>query len=136
MVDIQSLIEQERSAQQEHVDVDIVLGGEVITVRLTRIPPVEYKQIVGTFPPHDTSHAEKFYGFSVYEATPALVKASATVLDGDKTVEMSNEQWDEVFSVIAAEEVEAFADAVIALNVLSPFQKRAQAKKARAAKSR
>jgi len=111
-------------------DVDVILNGNLHTFRVTRMDGVEWASLTDMFPARPGVMLDMRYGYNLRPLTLAAMAKSAQRVDGDNLVDLTEDQWRNLFKSLAGAYIERFSDAVFLLNEHGPNDEVDKAKKA------
>lgn len=118
-------------------------ADSIVVIRLTRLPGRDWSNLTSKCPPRHDVPIDTHYGYN-YDA---VCEASARYrdpkgvayghrLEGGEPVEITDEEWDDLFSVLAGNDIGKIRDAVWTLNEYEPAQRLAALVKASGAATR
>lgn len=95
---LQDLINKQRAelAQDKTGDVEIVLGGELVQVTVTKLMPDEWQQLVAVHPPRPTATGDANIGYD-QAALPRDYPADRITVAGEN---VDTATWQELWSVL------------------------------------
>jgi hypothetical protein len=111
-------------------DVDVTLNGTLYTFRVTRMDGVEWASLADLFPARPGVMLDTRYGYNLRPLTLAAAAKSAQRLDGDTYVDLTDDQWRNLFKALPGASIQRFSDALFLLNEYGPAQEVEDAKKA------
>lgn len=123
-------IKAEFEAPKPTHDVDITLNGTLYTFRFTRMDGLEWASLVDLFPARPSVLLDMRYGYNIRPLTLAAAAKSGKRLDGDSYVDLTEDQWRNLFKALPGSSVQRFSDALFLLNEYGPAQEVEAAKKA------
>lgn len=132
MSKIDDLIRKAKSelAETKTVDQDVAVGGEVVTLRFTRLSPIEWRTLVGGFPAREGNLRDENFGYNFDVAPSGYPASSVHIVDGDAVEDVTPEQWAGIFSVLEAPDLYALAAALWGVHEYEPRKAVQDAKKA------
>lgn len=118
-------------------------ADSIVTIRLTRLPGRDWSTLTSKCPPRPDVPLDTHYGYN-YDA---VCEASARYrdpkgaayghrLEDGEPVDITDEEWDDLFSVLAGNDIGKIRDAVWTLNEYEPAQRLAALVKASGAATR
>lgn len=118
-------------------------ADSLVTIRLTRIPGKEWALLTSTHPLRPDSPIDRAYGYNFDAVCEAAARfrdsdgqAYAHRVEGEEVVEITDDEWTELFDVLSGAEVVDFRDNVWALNDYEPQQRLAALVKSSGAATR
>lgn len=130
-----------REAPIEHTDVAYTLNGTLYTARFLQLSGMEWAAEADNHPARPGVLIDARYGYNLRSLCRAIAKKTGRRVDGDPTdenvklVELTPEQWDDLYRALPGSTVQSFDDAIWALNEAIPAREVEAAKKAFAATS-
>lgn len=109
------------------VDQDVLLGDDVVTVRLWPLTGVAWRELVVNHPVRDGVQHDLALGYDLESVVRAYPRVY--LVDGDEVTDVAA-RWAEVCDVLSAPDLKALSFAVWGLNEYDPSQKLAAAGKA------
>jgi len=122
--------ESEKLAGTEKLDVQVVFGGELITLRFREMLGTEWAAITANNPPRLEALVDRRFGYNVHAVCQAAAPVSGVHVDGDSEVKWSAEQWALFFPEISGPGFAEICDAIWGLNQWNPQQRVEKLKKA------
>jgi hypothetical protein len=101
----------------------------IVTLRFTRMPAAQWADVISRCPVRLESDIDKQYGFDADKAAVIGAPLCGVRLEGDDEVEVSDDEWRDLFATITGYEVACIADAIFALNFWGPAQRVSDLKK-------
>lgn len=111
-------------------DVPVTLNGNLYTFRFTRMDGVEWASLTDLFPARPGVMLDMRYGYNLRPLTLAAAARSGQRVDGDQIVDLTEDQWRNLFKALPGASIQRFSDAIFLLNEHGPAQEVEQAKKA------
>lgn len=119
-------------SEPETDEVDVLLNGEAVTFRFTKIDGDRWAELCGKFPPRPENTLDLAVGgYNIDMVVNAAVKINGTRVDGGMLETPSREQWDRILTILSGSDVKKIRDSVWNLNEFGPAQRLEAAKKAR-----
>jgi hypothetical protein len=112
-------------------DVDVVVGDDLVTVRVPRLSGPEWVDLIATHPARKGSNVDGAVGYNIHAVTQAALVLRGAVIEDDSPVALSDSEWADLFSVLSGVDIEAVGAEVWSLNDLQARQHKAALKKAR-----
>ncbi|MDN4595901.1 hypothetical protein [Leifsonia virtsii] len=126
-------------AIQERIDeLKASTAQALVTFAFEKLPGDMWIDLTSRNPMRPGALVDMNYGYNLDAVAQAAVKAErgghhfAWQVDGEKTVVLTDAQWDAVFAELYGHDAQAVRDAVWEVNEWGPSQKLVEAKKARA----
>lgn len=132
---IDDLIAQAQAAPVPTQEVEVELAGKVATLKFYRSSGTVWADIIAKCPARIAASIDRNYGYNYQMASRAAAVLDGRVLDSDKELKQTREQWDALFDVIAGGELEKIHSAIWELNVYDPQVRLVEAKKAQSDES-
>lgn len=133
MVDVKALVEKAKQQQESdsvgHVDQDVLIAGEVVTVRLWPLTGIAYRDLCALHPNRTNSEFDQALGYNLTAVTQSYPKVYT--VDGDDVVNVSD-QWPDICAVLSGPDLKALEYAVWGLNEFEPSERLRAAGKASA----
>ena len=125
MVDLDALIAKQRNEVEKPktADVDIVLGGELVSFVASKILPADWQALVARFPGQGGTHDKT--------KLPRAYPADRITLDGQP---VTGEQWSNVWDVLEAPDRDNVNAVMWGLNYYDAYRELARLGKAAAAR--
>lgn len=126
-----------RTAERAYEDVDVLLNGNLHTLRFTQSAPDEWAEVTDKNPPRIGVAIDK-YGFNLRKVVRALAPlVGELIVDGKPTklrvdpvgADDRVDEWDDLLSALSGHFIGKIGDAIFNLNVYAPAQAVADAKK-------
>lgn len=111
--------------------VPVIVDGELFELVFEVAEPGDWANITAKHPPRADVNIDLRYGYNYNAVVPDVAKLTGRVVDGDEKLELSADEWDDLFSVITGSELNSVANAIWALNEWDPEQRIKRLKKAR-----
>ena len=113
-------------------DHDVVIAGEVVTLRFTKIEPMAWRSLVALFPPRTGVVRDMNLGYNYDLAPSGFPAASVAVVGDDESVtQFEGSQWAELFGTLESPDIFAVSTLLWGLHEYDPAQAVVAAKKAR-----
>lgn len=94
----------------------------LVEIRFTRLPGTDWAKLTSTFPMRIDVALDRTYGYNFDAVSEAAARSSGKLLTDDGETEITGDQWDRLFTVLAGHDVEQIRDAVWTLNEYEPQQ--------------
>lgn len=117
-------------------DVQVLVGDELVTLRFAELKGMEWAEVTARCPARPDATIDRRYGYNVHGAAAIAAPKSGKRLDGDELVDLSADEWRDLFEVLSGPDFGAVADAMFLLHEVGPAGRLAAAKKASAAPSK
>lgn len=124
----------EYEAPKPHEDVDVVLNGNLYTLRFTQMDGAEWAGDCDRAPARPGVLLDMRYGYNLRELVPVVSQKTGGRVDGDEVVPLTPDQWRAIFKG-NGRNVSRIGDAIFMLNEYAPDEAVEAAKKALAAGS-
>lgn len=108
------------------VDQEILLGDEVVTVRVRPLDGAAWRDLLATFPPRDGSDTDKARGYNLTGVTRAYPRV--VLLDGEDEQDVS-EKWHDITGAVSGGDLHLIEIAVWGVNEYYPRQRLGKALK-------
>lgn len=96
----------------------VVVGTETFQIIYTKTDGESWNDFVGEFPPRDGHHGDGEAGYNVDAATKAYTKKRAVMVTPDgETINPTDAQWDGLFAVLDAPDLNSLGVTIWVLNV-------------------
>lgn len=118
-----------KAAEPDTADVNVELNGKRYLLRFTRTSGTEYAAETLRHPPRLDVGLDKQYGYNLSSLTLALSPKCARLVDGDELVELSADQWADLFAAADGGAVEEMQNTIFHLNEFASAKAVAAAKK-------
>lgn len=132
---IDDLVAQAKEAPVPFQDVEVELAGKVVALKFYRSDGKVWTGITAKCPARIHSPIDRQYGYDYQLAARAAAVVDGRVMDGEKELKRTPEQWDALFDVLAGGDLEKIHSAVWQLNAYDPQVRLVEAKKASADES-
>lgn len=128
-MDIDALIAKGRAAIDtvKPTDQEVLLGGEIVTVRFWPLTGAAWNELTASHPPRDGVIRDLGLGYNLDEVVPAYPKVF--FVKGDDVVNVA-EKWAEICSVLEAPDLTNLAAALWGMHVFDNGRRMEAAKKA------
>lgn len=125
-----------KTSKPASVDVDVLLGDSVVSLRFTEMDAREWAHAVAANPQRVDAQIDLSYGYNIHGACEYAARTSGSrVVDGGP-VPLKPEQWKKLFDQFSGHDLGKVTDAIWGLNEFYPSQRLASAKKAMAGASK
>lgn len=111
-------------------DVQILVGDDLITVRVFKVPGVQWNEAVALSGPREGSMVDELRGFDADSVARALLVEFAAVVEDGEVKRLTEDEWAELYGVIEGEGIEGIANTFWVQNQVKPVADREAAKKA------
>lgn len=125
----------EFEAEKDHRDVDVKLNDKLYTFRFTVLDGVEWAAAGDLFPARPGVLLDMRYGYNLRPLSLYVAAKTGKRVDGDKLVDLTPDQWSNLFKALPGYSVARIGDAMFDLHEISPERAVEELKKARAAES-
>lgn len=123
------------AADAEYADVDVLINGKLRTLRFFQMDGLEWSDQTDRFPARPGVLLDSKYGYNLRPLSRAVAPLCGKMVDGDKLVDLTKEQWGKLFKGLAPASVMRIGDAIFNLNEWLPGLAVDEAKKALAVES-
>lgn len=107
----------ERSAETAmSADAEVFLDGQSVKFRFSELDSRVWAKFTLANPPRDDVPLDAVFGYNVTAATEAAAPENGALVDGDKVVAVSAEQWVKLFRRLDGRGRQAITDAVFSVN--------------------
>ncbi|RFA15833.1 hypothetical protein B7R22_05345 [Subtercola boreus] len=128
--------QQEQKAEPDRIDVPVVFGGELVTLRFSEIPDgTVWAGITSRNPADPEAPTDRYVGYDVHDVCQEAAPISGVYLDGDTETVLTPEQWQKMLTSLSGPDFVAVCDAIFGLNEWNPRQLTERLKKASIAAS-
>lgn len=111
-------IKAEFEAPKPTHDVDVELNKTRYTLRFTQMDPLEWVSATDMFPPRMESPIDVYYGYNLRPLTIEVAQKTGKRVDGEKLVDLTPDQWKNLFKTVPGGAVAKIGDAIFGLNVM------------------
>lgn len=118
-----------KSAKRPHLDVSVELNGRRHKFRFTQMDGSEYAQETLRHPPDLSIPLHRQYGYDLHSLSRAVAPRCGRRIEGKDEVELSSEEWADLFSVADGGAQEEIANSIFQLNEFASAKAVAAAKK-------
>lgn len=101
----------------------------VVTLRFVELPAAQWVDVKAACPVRLDSDIDRHYGFNADKAGVLASPLCGARVDGDELVELTDQQWRDLFATIRGAELSRIADAHFDLNEYGPTRRLEDAKK-------
>lgn len=122
--------EAEKVSGPESAEVQVVFGGELITLRFTEMPGVEWATITSKNPPRLDALVDRRYGYDVHAVCQDAAAISGVYVDDEGEVRWTAEQWQQMLPELSGPDFGSVCDAIFSLNQWNPEKRTERLKKA------
>lgn len=120
-----------KAAVLPHQDVDVLLNGNLHTLRFHKMDAVEWAEATASHPARPNVLIDTRYGYNLRAVTRTVAPQTGFLLDGDRPTPLQSEdEWVSLFKAISGAEFARIMDAVWELNEYGPQEAVKAAKKA------
>lgn len=112
--------QEKRLEKTDHADVEVELGGDVVTFRFRRMDGLDWVGLTAKCPPRPDVPVDVQFGYNVHAAAQLAAPKSGVVVEGDNEAALDGEQWAEVWPVLSGPGFHDIADAIFTLNQWTP----------------
>jgi hypothetical protein len=135
----------EKAAQRPTADVEVLLNGNLYTLRFTKLDGTEWAAEVDKYPARPGILIDSRYGYDLRKLVKGIAHKCGVLLDGETEVPLQwdppgtkdrVDEWADLFKALDGHAVQRIADAIWGLNEYAPAQAVEAAKKARSAFAR
>lgn len=132
-MDVMALVAKAKQKQESdsvgHVDQDVMIDEEVVTIRLWPLTGIAYRDLCAKHANRTNSEFDEALGYNLTAVTQSYPRVYT--VDGDEVVNVSD-QWSDICAVLSGPDLKALEYAVWGLNEYEPTQRMAAAGKASA----
>lgn len=128
--DVDALISKARAAVDvvSPTDQEVLLGGEVVTVRFWPLSGPAWRDLVAPHPARDGSPRDLGLGYNLDAVVPFFPKVF--LVHGDEVVNVAGEKWAEICGLLEAPDLNHLAVALWGMHEFDPQRRMDAAKKA------
>lgn len=123
-------IKAEFEAPKPTADLTVKLNGNLHTFRFTRMPSDEWLQACDMFPARPGIQFDLRFGYNLRALMPVVAARTAKRVEGDTLVDLTPDQWTNMFKALAGGIVGKFGDVIFKLNEYDAMEEVAALKKA------
>lgn len=105
-----------KKADRETLVITLMVNSKPYKFRFTQMDGVEYAVETLKHPFRPDVPLDREYGYNLNSLSQAIAPRCAVRLEGDDEIEMSAEEWADLFSVMDGGGVQAIANTVFTLN--------------------
>ncbi len=129
-MDLSELIARQRAAVENppSESLNVILGGELVEVTVTKLRPEEWQKLVAARPPRTTSKTDRNIGYDQF-AVPRDYPAERITVAGS---EVTAEQWRDLFTLVDSMHQNNIHTVMWGLNVYAAIQELQKLGEARA----
>lgn len=98
------------------IDLKPEIAKASITLRFTALPFVKWNELVIDNPPRDGDVADRMWGYNTLTFYPAAMRLTGSAVEAGKTVEITEEQWEQLEEVLTDRMMDDVAGAINVLN--------------------
>jgi len=120
----------EFEAPKPTADLTVKLNGNLHTFRFTRMPSDEWLQACDMFPARPGIQFDLRFGYNLRALMPVVAARTAKLVEGDELVDLTPDQWTNMFKALAGGIVGKFGDMIFKLNEYDAMEEVAELKKA------
>jgi hypothetical protein len=125
----------ELAAEKDHIDVDVVVNSKPYKLRFFQMDGLDWADQCDRFPIRPGVLLDMRYGYNLRPLSKAVAKLTGKMVDGEKLVDLTEEQWDGLLKMLPGAAMKHVGDALFNLNEWLPDVAVVEAKKAFAAES-
>lgn len=111
-------------------DVELTLNGTLYTLRFKRMDGVEWATETDKHPARPGVLIDARYGYNLRSLVKAVALKTGSRVDGDTVVDLSEDEWKQLWKAVDGAAAQRIGDAVWALNEYLPAAEVEAAKKA------
>lgn len=123
-------LEAQAQAQVPTQDVELTLNGNLYTLRFRRMDGVEWATETDKHPARPGVLIDTRYGYNLRSLVKAVALKTGGRVEGDTVVDLSEDEWKQLWKIIDGSAAQRIGDAVWALNEWLPSAEVEKAKKA------
>lgn len=118
-MNIDELISKQKAALDsvEPVDQDVLLGDDIVTVRLWTLAGIAWRNLIATCPAREGAPFDQQLGYNLDAVVANYPRIN--LINGDDTTDVA-EQWPSIAAVLTAADIKNFGFAVWGLNEFDP----------------
>jgi hypothetical protein len=124
MSKLDDLLAVRKAAKRETADVDISIGNGdesgLVTLRFTELDGLTWAGITDRHPPRLDVPIDIQYGYDVTGVVVDAASASGVLVEDDEELEVTEEQWRDLWEQISGNDAALIRDAIWGLNVYYP----------------
>jgi len=122
--------EAEKAVGPESAKVQVVFGGELITLKFTEMSGMEWAAITAKNPPRLDAFVDRRYAYNVHAVCGEAAPVCGVYVDGEGEVRWTAEQWALMLSELSGPDFGSICDIIFTLNQWNPEQRTEKLKKA------
>lgn len=128
--DVDALIRKAKDQVVEPVtgDHEVVIAGELVVFRFTKMEPMGWRELVGAYPPRSGVVRDMNLGYNYDKAPEGF--PNVAVVDGDNVTVLDGEQWRALFGMLESPDIFAISTLLWGMHEFDPAQAVVEAKKA------
>jgi len=127
---------EERAAQPREYEtetIEVVVGGELTTLKFTELPGHEWHDIASRAPVRVGVDVDKEFGYNPHVASSLAAPRCGVVVEGDVERTLDSETWGALIAGLSGSDFATLSGIIFYLNELSPQRRLTSLKKASAA---
>lgn len=110
------------STERDFADLSINLNGKLRTFRFTQMDGMEWADLTDYYPAREGVLLDSRYGYNLRPLAKAAAPLCGKLIDGDKHVALTEEQWEKLFKGQPGATVMRIGDVIWNLNEFLPGQ--------------
>lgn len=130
MTSIDELIAKSKASDAETATVEVLVGGELVTLKFTELPGATWAGITLRNPPRVDVPVDLAKGYNLHAATQFAAAESGVLVDGGEEQKLTEDQWRGIWDALSGADFQSVIDVVWSLNEWAPSQRVDAAKKA------
>lgn len=130
MTSIDELIAKSKAAEAATASVEVLVGGELVTLKFTELPGKQWAEITIRNPAREDVPVDIIKGYNVHAVTQLGAVKSGVLVGDDAEQELSEDQWRGIFDALSGADFQTVIDTVWSLNEWAPTERVENAKKA------
>jgi hypothetical protein len=112
----------EFEAPRAFVDVPVKLNKQLHTFRFFRMNPDEWLAACDMFPARIGIEMDMRFGYNLRGLTPVVAAQTGKRVEGDDLIDLTPDQWSNLFKALAGGVVGKIGDAIFHLNEIGPTE--------------
>ncbi|AGW41742.1 histidinol-phosphate aminotransferase [Leifsonia xyli subsp. cynodontis DSM 46306] len=104
----------------DYADLNITINGKLRTLRFTQMDGLEWAELTDRFPARPDVLLDMRYGYNLRSLSKAAAPLCGKLLDGDKQVALTEEQWEKLFKSQPGSTITRIGDVIWNLNEYLP----------------
>lgn len=131
-IDLDAMIQaaKDELGKPQTEQLSVVVAGDVLVLQFTKLQPFEWRDLVALFPPRAGVTRDVNLGFNHDRFASGFPVSHVKVVDGDNVVDVSVEQWKQLFEVLESPDIFNIATTLWGMHEYAPAQRLVEAKKA------